>query len=234
MPTRLIREGILTSDAINALGWFEEVFYRRLMSVADDYGLYDARPVILRSALFPLKIDKVREADIERGLAACEEAGLVRFYSVDGKQYLQIVKFGQQAKSKPKWPLPPEESSNDPLQPVTNRNESLPSVTKTESETETNNTPSISLPCLPEEVEAYLRNTAMKGGVRLIPDQIPNCVTAYFAKRDFMGWMRGGIPVTKANWRSDAVNFAISYAENHPVPPHGNGDKDPYSNLEEL
>ena len=107
MPTRLIREGILTSDAVNSLTPQDEVLYRRLMSIVDDYGRYDARPAVLRSQLFPLQLDRIRESDVVRGLAACEKASLIRCYEVDGKPYLQFEKFGQQIRAKTsKWPDP--------------------------------------------------------------------------------------------------------------------------------
>lgn len=86
-------------------------------------------------------------------------------------------------------------------------------------------------PCTVEEVEDHLRAAAFAGRVRLTPDQIPDCATAYWGSRDAVNWTRNGISVTK--WQSDAISFATSYAVNHPPPP-GNGDKDPYSNLEEL
>lgn len=35
MPSRILREGILTSERVNALAPLEELFYRRLMSVVD-------------------------------------------------------------------------------------------------------------------------------------------------------------------------------------------------------
>ena len=146
MPTRLIREGILASERIASLSWEAEVFYRRLMSVADDYGLYDARPAILRSALYPLQLEKMSECNIQRCLAACEAAGLILLFARNGKSFLQIRDFGQQIKSKPKYPLPDDTdiinpSRNDtelhnPLRTVTNRNESLPPVTKSETNTE--------------------------------------------------------------------------------------------------
>ena len=106
MPTRLIRDAILTSGRVASLSWEAEVFYRRLMSVADDYGLYDARTPILRSALYPLQLDKMSECNIQRCLSACEAAGLILLYSHAGKPYLMILGFGQQGKSMPKWPLP--------------------------------------------------------------------------------------------------------------------------------
>lgn len=107
MPSRLLREGILSSERVNALDFPAEVFYRRLMSKVDDHGLYDARPSMLRASLYPLKVDRVREADISRWIAACEKAGLIALYDEDGKPYLQMLDTRWQARSEPKLPLPP-------------------------------------------------------------------------------------------------------------------------------
>lgn len=108
MPLRLLREGILTSDRVDKLAAADEVFYRRLMSVVDDFGRFDGRPAILRTSLYPLRVERVREADIVRSLACCQEAGLIRLYSVDGKPYLEILDFRQQVRAKvSKYPDPP-------------------------------------------------------------------------------------------------------------------------------
>lgn len=107
MPTRLVREGIINSDRVNQLDWPAEVFYRRLLNKVDDHGLYDARPSVLRSSLYPLKVDRVREADCTRWLAACEKAGLIVLYEAQGKPFLQVLDTRWQARSEPKYPLPP-------------------------------------------------------------------------------------------------------------------------------
>lgn len=106
--TRLIRRGFVDSDKVNSLSWFAECVYHRLLLVADDYGLFDARLPFLRSQLFGLKLDAVREADLQRALADVERAGLVRFYSVEGKPFLQLLNYGQRTQSKPRFPLPPD------------------------------------------------------------------------------------------------------------------------------
>lgn len=107
MPDRIVRAGILTSEAVNKLSWAAEVFYRRLMSKADDYGRYDGRPPILRADLYPLQLAKVTEPDIEKWILETVEAALVRDYVLAGKRYLEIKNFGQQIRSKSKWPPPP-------------------------------------------------------------------------------------------------------------------------------
>lgn len=106
MPTRLVREGILNSDRINKLDWPAEVFYRRLLNKVDDYGLYDARPSVLRSSLYPLKVDRVREADCIRWLAECEKAELLVLYEVAGKPFLKVLDTRWQTRSEPKYPQP--------------------------------------------------------------------------------------------------------------------------------
>lgn len=106
MPSRILREGILTSDRVNALSAGAEVFYRRLMSVVDDYGRFDGRPGLLRVSCFPLRVDTVREADISRWIAECVKAGLIALYAVGGKAYLEMLDFKQQVRAKSKYPPP--------------------------------------------------------------------------------------------------------------------------------
>lgn len=101
MPNRILREGILTSAAVGRLGWAEEVFYRRLHSVVDDFGRYYADAGLLRAACYPRQLNKVSDSDIGKWLRACVDAALVRVYPAeDGEQYLEVVKFGQQVRAK--------------------------------------------------------------------------------------------------------------------------------------
>ena len=106
MPYRILREGILTSEPVDQLTVHAEVFYRRLMSVVDDFGRYDARPNVLRAGCFPLRIDKVREADISRWIAECEKAGLIALYTVDGKKFLQYFKTEKPRAKNSRYPEP--------------------------------------------------------------------------------------------------------------------------------
>jgi hypothetical protein len=107
VPDRIVRVGILTSDAVNRLTLGAEVFYRRLMNVVDDHGRYDGRTEILRAVLYPLRLERVSGPDIGKWIRETEEAALVRQYLVEGKPFLEIVKFGQKIRSRSKWPDPP-------------------------------------------------------------------------------------------------------------------------------
>lgn len=118
MPNRILREGILTSERVAALNWQEEVFYRRLMSVVDDFGRYHANPKLLRAACYPLLIDKVSDADVGKWLTNCVTAALVSVYPApDGKRYLQLLDFRQQARAeKSKFPQMPDGCASDATQ----------------------------------------------------------------------------------------------------------------------
>lgn len=116
MPSRWIREGIITSERIEKLDAPAEVFYRRLLNKVDDFGLFDARCSILRSTLFPLRLDRVREADISRWMAACQKAGLIVLYEAAGRSYLKVLDTRWPERTEPKFPPP----SNDQLAAANN------------------------------------------------------------------------------------------------------------------
>lgn len=118
MPNRIVREGILTSDRVDRLDYRDEVIYRRLLSIVDDFGRYDGRVNIILAAIFPLRIGRAADAqhmhstciacdDIEDGLKNIEAAGLICRYVVGGKPFIEILDFRQQTRAKSsRWPAP--------------------------------------------------------------------------------------------------------------------------------
>lgn len=113
MPNRILRDGILTSPRVAKLGWAEEVFYRRLMSVVDDFGRYYADPGMLRAACYPRQLSKVTDPDVGKWTRILVEAGLVRVYrALDRESYVELLDFRQQARAKAsKFPAPADEPS---------------------------------------------------------------------------------------------------------------------------
>lgn len=86
---------------MSRLGWAEEVLYRRLHSVVDDFGRYYADPGMLRAACYPRQLGKVSDSDIGKWLQTIADAGLVRVYPAsDGERYLEVLDFGQQVRAK--------------------------------------------------------------------------------------------------------------------------------------
>lgn len=139
MPDRVVRAGILSSDLVNKLSWAGEVFYRRMMQVADDFGRYDGRTEIVRAALYPLRLDKVSAADIDKWKAECAQADLISCYHVEGKEYVQINNFNQRLRSmKSKYPAPlTNASTRQRMTADDNIRGQVRPETETESETET-------------------------------------------------------------------------------------------------
>ena len=113
MPNRILKESICTSDSIDRLSLFNEVFFYRLIVNCDDYGRMDARPRILLSRLFPLR--EVAFGDIVSAIVALSDAGLITTYNVDGKPYLQMKtwdKHQQVRAKKSKYPSPDDSACN--------------------------------------------------------------------------------------------------------------------------
>ncbi len=112
MPNRIIRDGINESEAVNSLSIEAEVFYRRLMSLVDDYGRCEANLKILLVRLFPLQQKRWSQAKIGAAIKECgaamvaEGEPLVLKYESNGKDYLQINRFGQRSRGQSKFPAP--------------------------------------------------------------------------------------------------------------------------------
>ena len=106
MPNRILRDGINSSPRINALSQGAEVLYRRLLSVADDYGRFYSAPATIRGACWPTAPDRVNEAQVSAWLIELEQGKrpLIKTYTVEGCDYLEISDFGQPQRSKSKYP----------------------------------------------------------------------------------------------------------------------------------
>lgn len=92
MPNRILKESVCTSPTIEGLSWFEEVCFYRLLVQCDDYGRLDARPLFLRSRLFPLR-DDISAATVAAAIARLEEAGLITAYTAGGQPFLEVCKW---------------------------------------------------------------------------------------------------------------------------------------------
>lgn len=111
MPNRILKESICTSESIDSLTEFQEVFFYRLLVNCDDFGRFDARPKILSSRLFPLRPIAIEM--IENAIAALVREQMITLYSVDGKDYLQVnawLNHQQKRANKSKFPSPSEGS----------------------------------------------------------------------------------------------------------------------------
>ena len=137
MPTRIIREGINDSKAVNRLSDSGEIFYRRLLLVVDDFGRFESDLTLLRAKLFGFKLDEWPEDRIARALADCasrvngSDEPLILLYTVGKKELLEVSNFGQRHRSSkyapPEHPQP-KNTSNGAVHPS-----SLPTGATTEA-----------------------------------------------------------------------------------------------------
>jgi len=105
MPSRVIREGITTSEPMAAVSFEAECLFFRLMLVADDFGAFDGRPIIVRAKAMPLR--DVTAAQIDEWLRELAEQSLIVRYESEGKPYVAIPKFKQRTRANSaKYPLP--------------------------------------------------------------------------------------------------------------------------------
>lgn len=112
MPNRIVRENIINSERVNALSPGAELFYRRLMSIVDDFGRFELQPAILLARCYSLQLDRFSVSDIEAWLVECSSGSqpLILIYTVGGKRFLELDNFGQRIRpgQHSKFPDPAE------------------------------------------------------------------------------------------------------------------------------
>lgn len=116
MPNRILKETIKYSDQIDMLSAFDETVFYRLIVTVDDYGCYDARPVLLKNELFPTR-ENITKTEIENSLLTLEKAGLIKRYWVEGRPYLQLVTWEKHQRvrnSVRKFPAPEDADAEEP------------------------------------------------------------------------------------------------------------------------
>ncbi len=124
MPSRIVREGINSSDRVNALSSLAELFYRRLINVVDDHGRYFGSPATLRTACWPTCPEKVTEKQVFQWLSEClaSDNPLLIAYQSGKSTYIQLTDFRQQVRAKSKFPPPPEKPDDGALECEANAN----------------------------------------------------------------------------------------------------------------
>lgn len=113
MPTRLVSQTINVSDSISKLSPFDEVVFIHLIVTVDDYGRYYGNVDIVKGALFPTRKEFSVEK-IDASLKHLEEAGMVRRYKCEGKEYLELTSWMKYQKPRAKSSKFPGPEDADP------------------------------------------------------------------------------------------------------------------------
>ena len=145
MPNRILKESICTSESIDSLTEFQEVFFYRLLVNCDDFGRFDARSKILSSRLFPLR--GISLELIENAINALVRENMITLYTVNGKEYLQVNAWSahqQTRATKSKYPAPEEQTSDINCNQVKSDDSKCPRIRNTYSYNDTRNSYSLS------------------------------------------------------------------------------------------
>jgi len=118
MPNRLINESCRASETLACVSASAERLFWRLLTVADDFGRFRAKPTLVRSICFPLMLDRISEQDVSGWLFELVSVGAIRLYRVDSKEYgvfPEWERYQQRRAKKSKFPEPPASSCDHVL-----------------------------------------------------------------------------------------------------------------------
>lgn len=110
MGNRMIKESIRTSKSVNSLNDFQFRLWLYLITYVDDFGRGSADPELIKGLVFPRR-KGVTEKQIEDGITALANAGMVNLYEVDGEPFLYFPKWGDHQRiqtKQSKCPAPDE------------------------------------------------------------------------------------------------------------------------------
>ena len=186
MPNRILRDGINDSEAVNALSDRAELFYRRLMSFADDFGRSPRNPALLRAKLFSLKLDSWSIEAVENSITECEAVGLLSSYQSEGQKVLQIEKFGQRIRegAKSRFPDPRESAAESGGTPRSAARASATTTSPTTNTTPTKNSEKVAFR-KPPQMRSHARCKCWGTGV-LGTGESANWCSCEVAQRVFL------------------------------------------------
>src|SRR4051812_7931824 len=88
---RTIKPGFWQHEELSALPEPTHMLAAALLNYVDDEGYFNANPLLIRAACFPLREPSV---SIPTSLKSLEQIGFVAFWTgTDGKRYGEVVKF---------------------------------------------------------------------------------------------------------------------------------------------
>lgn len=107
MPNRMLRDSALASKKLARVNAEAERLYWRLLMVADDFGRFDADPVVLRAKCFPRHGTAITDRTVKSAWMDLVINGLILEYTVNGDTLGQFAKWDQRVRAeKSRFPGP--------------------------------------------------------------------------------------------------------------------------------
>lgn len=111
MPQRFLRPGLTTSDRWNSCSFEAQSMYIRILTLVDDFGRYDGRIPILHAHCFALRPD-IKPQDSAGFRSELQTKGLLDVYTINGKEYIQVLRWQERARSeRSKYPDPQDSAA---------------------------------------------------------------------------------------------------------------------------
>ena len=106
MPNRILRENIIRSKRVCSVSKLAELLYVHILVRADDFGCYDADPMIVARDAYPGRPETPE--DVASWLDELAGADLIGRYEAGGRQYMLVYQWKQRTRNqRRKYPLPP-------------------------------------------------------------------------------------------------------------------------------
>lgn len=110
MPNRNLKEVINSSRRLSRVSFLAALLFDRLISIVDDFGLFEAEPDAVKSRAFPLRVDVDFET-VDTALLELDAVGVIKLYLSDGQRYGCMVDHqmhNPRRSNNPRHPLPPK------------------------------------------------------------------------------------------------------------------------------
>jgi len=126
---RMISKSISVSERVNSMSLFARLLFTWMIPHTDDFGRMTGSPMKVKALVVPMA-DETKD-DVENALREMVEQDLIYWYSVDGKQYIQIKNFdkhqtGLHKRTKSQYPAPEEGTPVLPTPPDSRNFRELP------------------------------------------------------------------------------------------------------------
>lgn len=116
MPNRDIKESARTSPTLAHLSHGAERLFWRMTTYCDDFGRFDANPIVVRAACLPL-VPRVKDADVRGWIAEMAAHGLIRLYRVGDRSYGHFLSWAKHQRMRNKISKYPEPLAELPISP---------------------------------------------------------------------------------------------------------------------
>jgi hypothetical protein len=121
MPKRFLKPTIRQSKRWNTASYFAQSLFIRLITIADDYGRYEADYRLLSNEAFPYGSPEgknVEVSQVESAFKELQDSGMINRYEANGNWYFEINNWQERVRSASRYPDPPASPNPRPGRPT--------------------------------------------------------------------------------------------------------------------